>query len=127
MIVKQLSVFLQNEAGRILELTDVLGKAKVNIEALSVAETGEYGMVRMIASDIEKASSALKNAGFSVNITDVLRVVFPDTPGALCKALTDLKNAGINVSYMYGYSHSDGTAPVIMKVNDIQKACAVLK
>jgi len=57
MIVKQLSVFLQNEAGRILELTDVLGKAKVNIEALSVAETGEYGMVRMIAGDIEKASS----------------------------------------------------------------------
>ena len=58
MIVKQLSVFLQNEAGRILELTDVLGKAKVNIEALSVAEIGEYDIVRMIAGDIEKASCA---------------------------------------------------------------------
>ena len=106
MIVKQLSVFLQNEAGRILELTDVLGKAKVNIEALSVAETGEYGMVRMIAGDIEKASSALKNAGFSVNITDVLRVVFPDTPGALCKVEIDVKYVPLKcIGFKSHYEH----------------------
>lgn len=126
MLAKQLSVFLQNEAGRILELTGILGEAGVNIQALSIAETDDYGIVRMIVDDVEKGSRVLKEKDFSVNITNVLRVIFPDNPGALCEVLTKFKDNGINVSYMYGYSYNDGTAPIIMKVSDIDKALSLL-
>ncbi len=127
MVTKQLSVFLQNETGRVLEMTGVLGKAGVNIRTISIAESQEYGIVRMIVDKPEKAEAALSESGFSTNVADVLRLTVPDNPGALCGILTALADADINVAYMYGSSYSDSTAPIIMKVNDIGRAVKVLE
>ena len=126
MVIKQLSVFLQNELGRLEEVTDILYKNNINITALSIAETAEYGILRMIVCDIDKAASALKEDDFSVKISDVICVESPDIPGELHKNLLLLSGAGINLSYMYGYSNG-GTARLIMKVSDPAKAIQLLK
>jgi len=126
MVIKQLSVFLQNELGRIEEVTDILWKNDINISALSIAETAEYGVLRMIVSDIEKASKALRANDFSVKISDVICIEVPDVPGSLHEVLKLLANAKINLSYMYGYSNA-GKAPLIMKVSDPEKAIQILK
>ena len=126
MVIKQLSVFLQNEQGRLEEVTDILYKHNINISALSIAETAEYGVLRMIVSDLDNAAAALSGEDLSVKISNVLCVETPDIPGELNKSIKILSNAGINVSYMYGYS-SGGTARLIMKVSDPEKALELLK
>lgn len=126
MVIKQLSVFLQNELGRLEEVTDILYKHNINISALSIAETAEYGVLRMIVDDTGKASEALKAEDFNVKISDVICVESPDVPGELHKNLQLLTGAGINLSYMYGYSNG-GTARLIMKVSDPVKAMDLLK
>jgi hypothetical protein len=126
MIIKQLSVFLENESGRLTELTRILHENNINISALSIAETEQYGIMRMIVDKPDLAIAALKKEDFSVHTTDVICIVTPDTPGALNAALTYLSEAGINVAYMYGYS-SGGKAPIIMKVSDPAAAIAILK
>lgn len=126
MVIKQLSVFLQNELGRLGEVTDILHKNDINITALSIAETAEYGILRMIVSDTDKAAAALKEGDFSVKIADVICVECPDIPGELHKNLQVLSEAGINLAYMYGYSNG-GTARLIMKVSDPAKAIQLLK
>ena len=126
MVIKQLSVFLQNELGRLEEVTDILYNNSINISALSIAETAEYGVLRMIVSDIDKAAEALKAEDFSVKITDVICIETPDIPGELHKTLQILTGAGINLSYMYGYSNG-GTARLILKVSEPQKAIQLLK
>ncbi len=126
MIIKQLTVFLQNKSGRLEELTDILTKNDINISALSIAETEEYGIMRMIVSDSEKALQALKAADFTVKTTDVVSVECPDVPGALHETLKTLTNNGIDVSYMYGYSNG-GTARLIMKINNPEKAMEIIE
>lgn len=126
MIIKQLSVFLENESGRLTELTKILHENDINISALSIAETEQYGIMRMIVDKPDQAIAALKAKDFSVHTTDVICIVTPDIPGSLNAALTYLSSAGINVAYMYGYS-SCGKAPIIMKVSDPAKAVAILK
>ncbi|MBR0597567.1 ACT domain-containing protein [Sinanaerobacter chloroacetimidivorans] len=125
MVIKQLSVFLQNELGRLEEVTDILYQNDINISALSIAETAEYGVLRMIVSDIEKAASVLKENDFSVKITDVICIEAPDIPGSLHKILEGLTGAGINLSYMYGYSNG-GKARLILKVSNPEKALEIL-
>lgn len=125
MVIKQLSVFLQNELGRLEEVTDILYKHDINISALSIAETAEYGVLRMIVSDIDKAAAALKEEDFSLKITDVICIETPDIPGELHRRLQLLSGKGINLSYMYGYS-SGGTARLILKVSDPAKAVELL-
>lgn len=126
MIIKQLSVFLQNELGRLEEATKVLSDNSINISALSIAETEGYGILRMIVSNTEKAAAALKENGFSVKITDVLRVDAPDVPGEVHSIINKLSNAGIDIAYIYGYS-SNGIAPLIIKVSDPEKAEQVIE
>jgi len=126
MIIKQLTVFLQNKSGRLEDLTDILAKNNINISALSIAETEEYGIMRMIVSDHEKALQALKAAEFTVKTTDVVSIECPDIPGALHETLKTLTNNGIDVSYMYGYSNS-GTARLIMKINNPEKAMEIIE
>jgi len=126
MIIKQLTVFLQNKSGRLEDLTDILAKNNINISALSVAETEEYGIMRMIVSDHEKALQALKAAEFTVKTTDVVSIECPDMPGALHETLKTLTNNGIDVSYMYGYSNG-GTARLIMKINNPEKAMEIIE
>lgn len=126
MIIKQLTVFLQNKSGRLEELTDILAKNDINISALSIAETEEFGIMRMIVSDHEKALQALKTAEFTVKTTDVVSIKCSDVPGALHEILKTLMNNGIDVSYMYGYSNG-GTARLIIKINNPEKAMEIIE
>lgn len=125
MKIQQLSLFLQNGPGRLVKVTEILERADVNISALSIAETEEYGVLRMILSDNEAAAAALQEADFAVKLTNVNCVVTPDVPGALNKALRLLAEADVNVSYMYGYSNA-GNAYLIMKTNNTDRAEEVL-
>jgi len=124
-VIKQLSVFLQNEQGRLEELTSILADAGINISALSVAENSEYGIMRMLVSDVARGAEILKARDFSVKVTSVLCIETPDQPGALQKALRILSGSGINVSYMYGYSNG-GTARLVLKVSDPDSALQLL-
>ena len=124
-VVEQLTVFLQNEKGRLMELTKVLADSGINISALSVAENAEYGVMRMLVNDNEKAIEALRGADFSAKTTNVLLINTPDVPGALLDVLKKLADEGINVSYMYGYSSGD-VSNLILKVSDPEKAVSIL-
>ena len=125
-MITQLSVFLENKTGHLMEVTQTLWEAGINIEALSLAETEEYGILRMIVEDPEKAMEALRERDFTVRITQVLCVVTNNVPGALHRVLHFLSDAGIGVAYMYGYAN-ENRAPMIMKVDDPDQAEAILK
>lgn len=125
-MIKQLSVFVQNEPGRMVKITEILQEAQINISALSLAETEEYGILRMIVSDIDKAAGVLKDSGYKVKVIDVICLITPDVPGALNEKLRLLAAEGIDVIYMYGYS-SDGKARLILKTSDPRRATELLK
>ncbi|GAB1477196.1 ACT domain-containing protein [Bacillota bacterium] len=125
MIIKQLSVFVQNEAGRLVQVTEILNEADINISALSLAETEEYGILRMIVSDVERAAEILKERGYKVKTIDVICLVTPDVPGALNEKLKVLAREKIDVIYMYGYSN-DGKARLILKTSNPQRAAELL-
>ncbi|MFW6264956.1 MAG: ACT domain-containing protein [Bacillota bacterium] len=126
MIIKQLSVFLENKSGRLTELTDVLGEAGVNLSALSIAETSEFGIIRMVVSDPEKGLQVLKDNMFSVSLTDVACLSTPNQAGSLARALKILSAENISVEYMYAFS-MDERALVVIRTEDIQKTINVLK
>jgi hypothetical protein len=125
MIIKQLSVFLENKSGRLTELTGTLEKNDINITALSVAETSEYGILRCIVSDPEKAVIALRRDGFSVRLTDVICVSIPNRPGALARMLRLLSDAKISVEYMYAFAVNEKALTVI-RGDDLQAIITVL-
>jgi hypothetical protein len=125
MIIKQLTVFLENKSGRLSEVTRVLGENDINISALSIADTSEYGLLRLIVSDGEKATDLLKRNGFSVNLTDVICLNVKHTPGTLYEAVKTLSEGGIDIEYMYAYAVGDHAA-VIMKVSDAKEAIYIL-
>jgi len=126
MTIKQISVFVQNEPGRLLEFTDILSKAGINMTALNLADVTEYGIVRVITDDTEKAVAVLRENNYSVIVNDILCVDVTDEPGALHEILVKLAQAGLNISYMYAFSNS-GKASLAFKVNDLEKAAAALK
>jgi len=126
MIVKQLSVFLENASGHFLKLSTCLGKAGVNISALSLAESAEYGIARMILDDVQKGAAVLSEAGYNVKITDVLQLTIPDTPGSLGTVLVKLAEGNVNVSYIYGYS-TMGAANLILKVDNPEHSQKLLE
>lgn len=103
MKIRQISVFIENKVGRIKEITDILGENKVNIRALSLADTSDFGILRMIVDDIEKAVKILKDNGFIVKVSEVVAVEVPDKPGGLAKVLDLLVSNGMNVEYMYAF------------------------
>ena len=103
MTLNQISVFVENRPGKLQQLTDVLAKNKVNMRALSLAETAEFGIARMIVDDIDTSSAVLTEAGFVHTITKVLGVAIPDEPGGLNQVLHALSDADINVEYMYAF------------------------
>ena len=126
MIIKQLSVFLENKAGRLTELTGILGRAGINMTALSIADTSEFGIIRTVVSDPEKALQILKEHNFSVSLTDVVCLTTPNKPGALAQALEILSVEGISIEYMYAFSIGE-EAFIIMKTEDINRTIQVLK
>ena len=127
-MVKQISVFMQNEIGRLAEATQAISESGVNIRALVVADTETYGVLRFISDNTDKAATALKAAGFTLKITDVVAVEMPDAPGGLSKVLLILKDNGINIGYLYAFFRkSHDNAVVIIRVEDPAAASAALQ
>jgi hypothetical protein len=128
MRAEQISVFLENKAGRLAEVTGILSEAKVNIRALALADTSDFGVLRLIVDNNEKAVEALRNRGFTVGRTDVLAVEVEDRPGGLHSILKILNRAEINVEYMYAFvQHSGKNAVMIFRFDHIDEAVRVLE
>lgn len=117
MIIKQLSVFLENKAGRMLEVTELLGQADINLAALSLADTAEYGILRLVLSDPDRALNLLKEHGFSVRLTEVICLCTDNKPGELARALKSLGVAGVSIEYMYAFSRG-AQSFVILKADE---------
>ncbi len=127
MLIEQLSVFVENEKGKLIKITSVLRDAQIDIKALSLADTADFGILRLIVDDPQKACEALKEDGHTVSITKVIAVGVKDSPGGLCNALETLAEAGINVDYLYAYvSRNRNHAYVILRVEENEKAVEVL-
>jgi hypothetical protein len=127
MLIKQLSVFVENKKGRLSAITDILRKNNIDIRALSVADTKDFGILRLIVDDYQKAYDALKSEECLVSLTNVIAVSITDKPGGLADAMDILTEAGISVEYMYAFiSKSAGAASVIFRVEDNDKATEVL-
>ncbi|MBW2107534.1 MAG: ACT domain-containing protein [Deltaproteobacteria bacterium] len=128
MRVEQISVFLENKAGRLAEVTRVLSEAGVNIRALSLADTSDFGILRLIVNDNQKAKAILKEHGFTVGKTDVVAVEVADRPGGLALILGILSKENINVEYMYAFvQHSGKDAVMIFRFDDIDAAVKLLQ
>jgi hypothetical protein len=128
MRAEQISVFLENKAGRLAEVTGILAEAGVNIRGLAVADTSDFGVLRLILDDNIKAVKALKNHGFTVAKTDVVAVEVEDRPGGLHRILDILHKGEINVEYMYAFvQHSGKNAVMIFRIDNIAEAVKILK
>lgn len=128
--VKQVSVFLENRPGRLVEMLRVLEEKDINIQALSLADAPDFGIVRMILPDADQGTDVLHQAGFTVRKTEVLRVEMPHRPGGLVDAVAEpLGRAGLNIEYLYASVDPEpGRAVVVVKVRDLdaaEKALAV--
>ena len=122
MIEKQLSVFIENKQGRLGEVLQVLKDNQVNIQSLSLADTTEYGLLRLIVDKPEVGKDKLFEAGFSSMLTDVLIVDVPHSPGSLQTVIKVIAEKEINVEYMYGLTIKGNTASIVMKTDDLEKA-----
>jgi hypothetical protein len=121
--VKQLSVFIENKAGRVSEITEVLGTAGVNIRGFSVSDTADYGIVRLVVDDPAKGLETLHANGFTVKESDVICVQLPDRPGGLAGVLKVVSDAGVNIEYVYSLI----STYVVINVADIDRAVSLLE
>ncbi len=127
MKVKQISVFLENKSGRLAGVIRALGEKKINIRALSVADTADFGILRLIVNDPLKAVEVLKNEHFTVSETEVIVVETPDQPGGLAKVLNIFEEKGINIEYMYAFvGKTKENAVVVFRVEEIDRAIQLL-
>jgi len=128
MIIKQISVFVENKLGRMAEITKVIGDIGVDIRALSIADTSDFGILRIIVNKPDEAVEALREAGMTVSLTDVIAVGVEDTPGAFAKAVSALSDAYISIEYMYAFiSRNDNRACVILRVEEPSKGIEALQ
>ena len=126
MQIQQLSVFIENKPGRMAEVTEVLAEANIDIRAISVADTRDFGILRVIVDKPKEAVEALKAHGMTVTLTKVIAVGIDDKPGAFSKAVRLLSNEGFDVEYMYAFiSRDKGKAFVIIRLDNGQKAAAL--
>lgn len=126
MFVNQLSVFLENREGRLEQVLEALKEENVNIISLSLADTSDYGMLRMIVSDPEAGKAALKAKGFSAMLTPVLAVKMSHQVGQLQEILSEICKAGINIEYTYALATGSDDASIVIKTADLEKAAKVL-
>ena len=126
MKVEQISIFMENKAGRLAQITRILGDAGVNIRALSLADTADFGILRLLVSDNQKAVDSLKENGFTVNLTEVVAIQVPDEPGGLADFLTLIGENEINIEYLYAHRRGDN-AVIIFRFNDLEKAREVIE
>ena len=128
MFIDQISIFIENRQGRMAEITKLLADGNIDIRALSIADTTDYGILRLIVNNPEKATELLKENHVTASITKVLAIAIDDKPGGLNKAITILSNQGVDVEYMYAFLNPrKDTAFVILRVADNDKAIEVLK
>ncbi len=127
MIIKQISIFVENKKGRLAEITETLAKAGANIRALSIADTTDFGILRLIVDKPDESAAALKEAGITVSVTNVIAVGIDDVPGAFSKPMRILADAEIDVEYMYAFiTRKSERAYVILRVADNEAAAKVL-
>jgi hypothetical protein len=126
MIIHQLSVFLENKSGRLTEVLEVLGRENIRITALSVADTNEFGILRIIVSDPDRARALLKEQHFTVNITEVISVMAPDEAKYYAKVLKILSDLDISVEYTYAFS-SGKNSVIVLRCSNNEKAIEALK
>ena len=128
MKVEQISIFIENKSGRLAEIARILGDAGINIRALSLADTTDFGILRLIVNDREKAKQILKEKGFTVSKTEVVAVEVPDRPGGLSEILQSLDSESINVEYMYAFVERCGeNAVIIFRFDETEKAIITLR
>ncbi len=127
MTVNQVSVFIENRQGRLGEVLQVLKDNDVNILSISLADTTEYGLLRLIVNKPEHARDVLLEAGFSSMLTEVLIVKVPHVAGSLQSILSAIAKANVSIEYMYGLSVESTDASIVMKTNELEEACSVLK
>jgi hypothetical protein len=128
MKVRQLSIFLENRSGRLAEVTDILGESCVNIRALSLADTSDFGILRVIVEDTDKALRILEEKGFTVTVTEVLAVEVEDKPGGLARVLKLLDEKEVNVEYMYAFMEKlTDHALLIFRIEDIEGAIEICR
>lgn len=127
MLAEQISIFIENKEGRLAEVTAILRDANVNIRALSLADTTDFGVLRLIVNDNKRAEQALKKEGFTVGITQVLAVEVSDEPGGLNKVLDPLSEQDVNVEYMYAFANPQcKNAIMVFRFDDPVKALEIL-
>ena len=127
MAIKQLTVFVENKQGTMVSITEILSKNNINIRALSIAETQDFGILRLIVNDEEAAKTILAEAGYLIKITDVVGVKIGDAPGKLCEALKVLDESNIKLEYLYAFmARTEKHAYVVLRVEDNAAAENVL-
>ena len=127
MIVKQVSVFLENKVGRLNEVTQLLGNAGINISAFSIADTSDFGVLRIITANPDEAVKVLKENKFSAKTTEVLLINSPNKPGALAKALQILNSEEVFIEYIYAFSMDKDTAVIVIKPSNLKKCIEKLE
>ncbi len=121
--IKQISVFIENRPGRLLEVVEVLGKNNINLKALSLADSSDFGIARLVVNGTDNAVDVLKKNGFTVSVTNILASLIDDKPGTLANILTVLAQNEINIEYMYGFaSPIEGKAVMVFKLSDLDRA-----
>ena len=125
-LIKQISVFVENKSGRLSDILNVIGKNGIDISALSIADTTDFGIVRMIVNDPDKAAEILKSNNLVVKVTDVIALAVADKPGGLAGEIEKLKNAGISIEYMYAFANG-ADAAAVLKSDDPARVIDILK
>lgn len=126
--MKQISVFIENEKGKLAQVASLLAKRKINLQALSVADTTDYGILRLVTDRTEDALDALTEGGYLAKVTDVLSVKIEDKPGSLSKIISALSSGDVSVEYTYAFTSTNpGEAVMVFRVDDNEKAASVLK
>lgn len=120
MIIQQLSIFVQNKIGRFTEVTNILGQAGVNMEAFTVSENSDFGILRLIVDDTQRAVEALRAANFAVNITDVVCLDCADTPGSIAPFMSILSREGVSIEYMYAFTMGDRSR-IVIRTDDLER------
>lgn len=127
MFLNQISVFLENRTGRLDEVLEILKVNNINILSLSLADTSDFGLLRMIVSDSEKCKASLKEAGFSAHLTPVIAVKLSHQVGQLQAILSELDKAGMNIEYMYAMATGNNDASIVIRTADVESTAQVLE
>ena len=125
-IIKQISLFAENKPGRLANVADKLKSAGINIRAFTIAESGDFGIIRMVVDNTDYAYNVLHNAGFTVSETSVLGIEMEDVPGSMSRIAEIFGKAGVNIDYAYAFVTRNQKALLIVRVNEIERAIKIL-